>query len=103
MIDAFQVAVHAIGDKANDEVVAAFSRAAMRKVKHLDEETCQAPQHRVEHAQHLSGQAAVEAFGTAGLSVVANPLHIVIDKVCPLPMPGPAMSPVQVEVRPGHE
>ena len=41
----------------------------------------QVPQHRVEHAQHLSGLQAVQKFAQLGLTVVANPHHILTDKV----------------------
>ena len=35
--------------------------------------------HRVEHAQHLSGSASLEALREAGVVAVTNPLHLLSD------------------------
>lgn len=90
-----QVAVHAIGDKANDEVLAAFARAA-ESLNSTGTKVCAGLRHRVEHAQHLSGPDAIGGFKQAGLTVVANPFHILTDKVpyacAAIHVPCPAMS-----------
>ena len=69
-----QVAVHAIGDQANEDILAMY-QSARGNNSHLAE-----PQrHRIEHAQHLSGAGAVAAFSQQQTVAVVNPLHLLSD------------------------
>ena len=66
-----QVAVHAIGDRANDVLLRAFSRAA-RANGPRDR------RFRVEHAQHLSPWA-IGTFGRDGVIASMQPYHVIDD------------------------
>ena len=69
-----QIAIHAIGDQANDDILAMY-QSARRNNSHVAE-----PQrHRIEHAQHLSGAGAVAAFSQQQTVAVVNPLHLLSD------------------------
>lgn len=69
-----QVAIHAIGDQANDDILAMFQSARANN-SHLA-----APRrHRIEHAQHLSGADAVAALSQQQTVAVVNPLHLLSD------------------------
>lgn len=69
-----QVAIHAIGDQANDDILAMYQSARANN-SHLA-----APRrHRIEHAQHLSGADAVAAFSQQQTVAVVNPLHLLSD------------------------
>lgn len=82
-----QVAIHAIGDRANDEVVALYQSLLPHSPTHSSnitdgfQETPQMARrkHRVEHVQHLSGPSALEALREAGVVAVTNPLHLLSD------------------------
>lgn len=69
-----QIAIHAIGDQANDDILAMY-RTAKDNNSHLAE----ARRHRVEHAQHLSGAGTVAAFSQQQTVAVVNPLHLLSD------------------------
>lgn len=75
-----QVAVHAIGDAAVDEVAALYAELA---ANHSSSQAAAAGQqqqrHRVEHAQHLSSPAAAARLAAAGAVVTPNPLHLPAD------------------------
>ena len=64
-----QIAVHAIGSRAVDEVLDVYSRHAGKKNAH-----------RIEHAQHLSSLTAIDTMSKLGISVTPNPLHWVGDR-----------------------
>jgi hypothetical protein len=66
-----QVAVHAIGDRANDFILSVFGDAAKR---HGPRDR----RFRVEHAQHLSA-AAIENFPRLGVIPSMHPYHMVDD------------------------
>lgn len=68
-----QVAIHCIGDRAVDELLAIHARIPGGGP------TLRLP-HRIEHAQHLSGPNATNALSRLGLNVVANPQHLVPDQ-----------------------
>ena len=72
---ALQLAVHAIGDRAVDEVVAAYKRAHQVNGRFIIPR-----RHRVEHAQHLSGVKAIESLAKGQHVVVSNPLHVLSDR-----------------------
>ena len=76
-----QIAIHAIGDKAIDEVAALFQSLPATDGSQSSNTTTAsaARRHRVEHAQHLSGPGAAEALREAGVVAVTNPLHLVSD------------------------
>ncbi|KAI8464094.1 MAG: amidohydrolase family-domain-containing protein [Monoraphidium minutum] len=79
-----QVAVHAIGDRAVDDVLGIFEEIleARRAGGGGGSGATAAPRPlRVEHAQHLSDAGAAARFGAAaaGLVAVANPQHLVTD------------------------
>lgn len=83
--------MHAIGDRAVDDVAAIFRRAAKaRKQRDREEKTKFRPlgapdtrpasrPFRLEHAQHLSGSAVVKALHHSKIMVVPNPLHLLDD------------------------
>ena len=75
MWNALQLAVHAIGDRAVDEVVAAYKRAHQVNGRFIVPR-----RHRVEHAQHLSGVKAIENLAKGQHVVVSNPLHVLSDR-----------------------
>ncbi|MCO5575740.1 hypothetical protein L7F22_029543 [Adiantum nelumboides] len=68
-----QIAIHAIGDAANDRVIALY-QAVNRSNGQRDRRL------RVEHAQHLS-QNAVEMFGAAGIIASMQPQHLLDDAI----------------------
>lgn len=77
-----QVAVHAIGDRAVDDVLGVFesvlgsagdgsSNTAAQQAEH---------QHRIEHVQHISSAATAAKMASLGLSGVPNPQHLLTDR-----------------------
>ena len=83
-----QIALHAIGDKANDEVASVYnslkhnhdvSMVLDRSNNVFTEPHSAKPRHRVEHVQHVSGPESLEAMREAGIVAVTNPLHLVPD------------------------
>ena len=70
-----QVAIHAIGDQAIDDVIAMY--------QHVRDVSSKGPashrRHRIEHAQHVSGPRAVAALGQQPTVAVVNPLHLLSD------------------------
>jgi predicted amidohydrolase YtcJ len=79
-----QIAVHAIGDQAVDEVLDVFegviaARGALGGRAAAAAAECAL---RVEHAQHISGPAAAARFGAlaaGGVAAIANPQHLTTD------------------------
>ena len=69
-----QVAIHAIGDQANDDILAMYQLARGNN-SHL----AKPRRHRIEHAQHLSGTGAVAVFSQQQTVAVVNPLHLLSD------------------------
>ena len=69
-----QVAIHAIGDQANNDVLAMY-QSARGNNSHLAEPR----RHRIEHAQHLSGADAVAGYSQHQTVAVVNPLHLLSD------------------------
>lgn len=78
-----QVAIHAIGDKANDEVAALYQSLPMGRIYSSNNtdnpRSVAARKHRIEHAQHLSGPSALDALRDADVVAVTNPLHLLSD------------------------
>lgn len=77
-----QVAVHAIGDRAVDEVVDVF--ACVREANaHLhapgNATATPRPAHRIEHAQHISGPRTAARMAAAGVTATPNPMHLPAD------------------------
>ena len=81
LLNGMQIALHAIGDRANDEVAALYRSLPPVTGGNSMNSTSSIPvrQHRVEHAQHLSGPQALEALREAGVVAVTNPLHLMSD------------------------
>ena len=69
-----QVAIHAIGDQANNDVLTLYKHAQGNNTS-----LPTARRHRIEHAQHLSGPEAVAAFSQQQITAVVNPLHLLSD------------------------
>ena len=87
-----QVAVHAIGDRAVDEVLQVYADLAANSSSSCsgggssrEQQQWQGQQgwrrapHRIEHAQHISGPAAAERMAAAGVAATPNPLHLPAD------------------------
>lgn len=66
-----QIAVHAIGDRANDWILSVYARLAAARP------TRERP-FRVEHAQHLT-PVAVARFGASGVVASMQPYHVIDD------------------------
>jgi predicted amidohydrolase YtcJ len=62
-----QLAIHAIGDKANDEILSLFAELDLKGERP-----------RIEHAQHLSG-AAINKFAELGVVPSVHPYHAIDD------------------------
>ena len=87
MCHSLQLAVHAIGDRALDEVLDALVAAAQLNTNRTMER-----RHRVEHVQHMSGPATAPAMAAAGAVAVVNPLHLLSDGAMMLQRLGPKRS-----------
>lgn len=76
-----QIATHAIGDRANDEIAALYHSLRAKTVSNSPNATSSGAvrRHRVEHVQHLSGPDTMEALREAGVVAVTNPLHLMSD------------------------
>ena len=70
-----QLAVHAIGDSAVEEVLQAYESLA----NGTNIEEARAKRHRIEHVQHLSGAHVAERMAAIGVVATPNPLHLVAD------------------------
>lgn len=68
-----QVAVHAIGDRAVDEVLEVYEGLSAPT---LGPRGCT---HRIEHVQHISGPEAAEKLAKLGVWAVGNPQHLLSD------------------------
>jgi predicted amidohydrolase YtcJ len=78
-----QVGVHAIGDRAVDEVVQVLQQhtqpCSSSSSSSSTSKKRRCVRHRVEHVQHISGpEAAQQLAGTA--TAVTNPLHLLPDR-----------------------
>lgn len=63
-----QLAIHAIGDRANDEVLKIFESRPARETRRF----------RIEHAQHLD-PSLIRRFAAAGVTASAQPYHAIDD------------------------
>lgn len=70
-----QVAIHAIGDRAVDDVTEILRSAIQTNVKRST-----GRRHRIEHVQHLSSTAAAATLAESGILAVVNPLHLLDDR-----------------------
>ena len=68
-----QVAIHAIGDRAIDELL------GIHKQLPIAASQPRLP-HRIEHAQHLSGSNSTELLSRLGLHAITNPQHLLTDR-----------------------
>jgi len=68
-----QVSVHAIGDRAVDEVQEMFRAVAAASPGKKEF------RHRIEHVQHIAGTSTAEALASTGTFAVVNPLHLLED------------------------
>jgi predicted amidohydrolase YtcJ len=80
-----QVAVHAIGDRAVDEVLEVFEQLEDCLEGGLDLQQQQQQQrkcvrHRVEHVQHISSSVTAAKLAVLGLHAVPNPQHLISDR-----------------------
>lgn len=75
-----QIAVHAIGDCAVDDVLDVFEEVISKRRGPKGVAPARAPL-RVEHAQHIGGAVAARRFGELAAHVVpvANPQHLLTD------------------------
>ena len=73
---ALQIAVHAIGDRALDDVKTAYGQAEQLNGKWPG----RSRQHRIEHAQHLAGAHVAAELAKGQHVVVSNPLHVLSDR-----------------------
>lgn len=69
-----QVAIHAIGDQANNDVLAMYRDAASN-----NSHVTSSRRHRIEHVQHVSGSGAIAALCKQQAVAVVNPLHLLSD------------------------
>ncbi len=69
-----QIAIHAIGDQAYDDVLAMYSHAQSNN-SYLSSPR----RHRIEHVQHVSGPDAIAALSQQQSVAVVNPLHLLSD------------------------
>jgi predicted amidohydrolase YtcJ len=82
-----QIAVHAIGDGAVEEVLQLYeslepggeggAAGAATGAAQRQRERSLPP--RIEHAQHISGAATASRIAAAGIAVTPNPLHLLAD------------------------
>jgi predicted amidohydrolase YtcJ len=79
-----QVAVHAIGDRAVDEVLEVFEQLEECREGELDlqqqQQQRKCMQHRVEHVQHISSSVTAAKLAVLGLHAVPNPQHLISDR-----------------------
>jgi predicted amidohydrolase YtcJ len=79
-----QVAVHAIGDRAVDEVLEVLAElpsvAAAAAAAGAQRSGLNPLRHRIEHAQHISGPGAAQRLASSGVYAVPNPLHLLSDR-----------------------
>ena len=74
------MAIHAIGDKAVDDVLAAYARGRQAAIAAGNKSTdCPGLAHRVEHVEHMAGPSTVAEFAKQGTWVVANPVFLLWD------------------------
>jgi len=69
-----QIAIHAIGDQANDDVLNMYQYA-----RNNNSNMNSPRRHRVEHVQHVSGLDSVAALSQQQTAAVVNPLHLLSD------------------------
>eukprot|EP00882_Tetradesmus_deserticola_P005072 GHRQ01005344.1.p1 GENE.GHRQ01005344.1~~GHRQ01005344.1.p1 ORF type:complete len:554 (+),score=202.48 GHRQ01005344.1:614-2275(+) len=93
-----QIAVHAIGDRAMDEVLDVFekldgctepqgrSRAAENEPGQQHLPKC--VQHRIEHVQHISSSVTAAKLAVLGVHAVPNPQHLISDRAMLVPKLG---------------
>jgi predicted amidohydrolase YtcJ len=91
-----QVGVHAIGDRAVDEVcemmeelVGGGEKGGKGKAE-KQSNSRSGVRHRIEHVQHISGSAAAACMAAASIIAVTNPLHLVTDREVMKKYLGPA-------------
>ncbi|WIA21836.1 hypothetical protein OEZ85_004212 [Tetradesmus obliquus] len=74
-----QVAIHAIGDRAVDEVLGAFEQ--LEECSDADQQQQQqCVQHRIEHVQHISSAVSAAKLAVLRLHAVPNPQHLISDR-----------------------
>lgn len=77
-----QVAVHAIGDRAVDEVTQVYEQVLSSS------SSSSRVQHRIEHVQHISSPQAAAKMAALSLSGVPNPQHLLTDRPMLVPKLG---------------
>jgi predicted amidohydrolase YtcJ len=81
-----QVAVHAIGDRAVDEVLEVFEQLEECTEQQQQQSAC--VQHRVEHVQHISSSVTAAKLAVLSLHAVPNPQHLISDRAMLVPKLG---------------
>eukprot|EP00887_Chlorella_sp_A99_P005517 scaffold1.g5517.t1 len=90
-----QVAIHAIGDKAVDDVLGIYEAVQQQRQQQQQAQRDKISggstsgsgsdgghpplRHRIEHAQHLSGPTAARRMAALGVVATPNPLHLLAD------------------------
>ena len=74
-----QVAIHAIGDQAVEDVLAWYDNARTYTEAHGGRAMLLPGRHRIEHAQHLLGPDTLAAMAAQQTVAVVNPLHLLSD------------------------
>jgi predicted amidohydrolase YtcJ len=76
-----QVAVHAIGDRAVDDVLSIYAELAANRSSGGGGGDGRERQHRIEHAQHISGPGVARRMAAARVAATPNPLHLLADRL----------------------
>lgn len=74
-----QIALHAIGDQAVEDVLAWYDTARTYTNAFSGRPASSPRRHRIEHAQHLLGPHTLAAMARQQIVAVVNPLHLLSD------------------------
>ena len=74
-----QIAIHAIGDQAVDDVLTWYASARNHTDKDRSNPVSHPRRHRIEHAQHLLGVETIHRLSKQQAVAVVNPLHLLSD------------------------
>lgn len=76
---AIQIAIHAIGDQAVDDVLTWYDLARNYTDRNISNPARQLRRHRIEHAQHVLGAETIRELSQQQTVAVVNPLHLLSD------------------------
>ena len=74
-----QIAIHAIGDQAVDDVLTWYASASNQTDKNTSNPVSHPRRHRIEHVQHLLGVETTHRLSKQQAVAVVNPLHLLSD------------------------